>query len=77
VVPDFEPDPQFRAHVLGTLRAEAQNNGGTNADRRRELHGQLDRLRDLYVLTDLTKNQAQSLRKRRAPKGSRLGLYTR
>ena len=26
-------------------------------DRRRELHGQLDRLRDLYVLGDLTKNQ--------------------
>jgi hypothetical protein len=54
---DFQPDPQLRAHVLGTLRAEAQNNGGENAERRRELHGQLDRLRDLYVLGDLTKNQ--------------------
>jgi hypothetical protein len=54
---DFQPDPQLRAHVLGTLRAEAQNNGGDNAERRRELHGQLDRLRDLYVLGDLTKNQ--------------------
>ena len=54
---DFQPDPQLRAHVLGTLRAEAQNNGGDNAERRRHLHGQLDRLRDLYVLGDLTKNQ--------------------
>ena len=43
--------------MLATLRAEAQSNGGDNAERRRELHGQLDRLRDLYVLGDLTKNQ--------------------
>jgi hypothetical protein len=54
---DFQPDSKLRAHVLATLRAEAQNNGGNNGERRRELHGQLDRLRDLYVLGDLTKNQ--------------------
>jgi hypothetical protein len=54
---DFQPDSQLRSHVLAALRAEAQNNGGDNVERRRELHGQLDRLRDLYVLGDLTKNQ--------------------
>jgi hypothetical protein len=43
--------------VLAALRAEAQSNGGNDAERRRELHGQLDRLRDLYVLGDLTKSQ--------------------
>ena len=56
-VSDFQPDSQLRAHVLTALRAEAQNNGGDHAARRRDLHGQLDRLRDLYVLGDLTKNQ--------------------
>ena len=54
---DFQPDSQLRSHVLAALRAEAKNNRGDNAERRRELHGQLHRLRDLYVLGDLTKNQ--------------------
>ena len=38
-------------------RAEAKRLGGDDPARRRELRGQLDRLRDLYVLDDLTKNQ--------------------
>ena len=54
---DFQPDPKLRAHVLAALRAEARTNGGDNGGRRRELHGQLDRLRDLYVLGDLTRSQ--------------------
>jgi hypothetical protein len=37
-------------------RAEAKRLGGDDPARRRELRGQLDRLRDLYVLDDLTKN---------------------
>ena len=54
---DFQPDEQVRTHVLGVIRAEAKRLGGDDPARRRELHGQLDRLRDLYVLGDLTKNQ--------------------
>jgi len=38
----------IRVHQRASLNA---------LERRRELHGQLDRLRDLYVLGDLTKNQ--------------------
>src|SRR6266568_1304522 len=54
---DFQPDEQVRTHVLGVIRAEVKRLGGDDPARRRELHGQLDRLRDLYVLGDLTKNQ--------------------
>src|SRR6266545_7741795 len=54
---DFQPDEQVRTHVLDVIRAEAKRLGGDDPARRRELHGQLDRLRDLYVLGDLTKNQ--------------------
>ena len=54
---DFQPDRQLRTHVLDVIRAEAQATAATTPTRRRELHGQLDRLRDLYVLGDLTKNQ--------------------
>jgi hypothetical protein len=45
-----------RTHVLDVIRAEAKQLGGDDPARRRELHGQLDRLRELYVLGDLTKN---------------------
>src|SRR6266542_2274423 len=54
---DFQPDEQVRTHVLDVIRAEAKRLGGDDPARRRELHSQLDRLRDLYVLGDLTKNQ--------------------
>ena len=54
---DFQPDEQVRTHVLDVIRAEAKRLGGDDPARRRELHAQLDRLRDLYVLGDLTKNQ--------------------
>ena len=54
---DFQPDQQVRTHALDVIRAEAKRLGGDDPTRRRELHGQLDRLRDLYVLGDLTKNQ--------------------
>ena len=47
----------MRAHVLDVIRAEAKRHGGDDPTRRRDLNGQLDRLRDLYVLGDLTKNQ--------------------
>jgi hypothetical protein len=49
---DFQPDEQVRTHVLDVIRAEAKRLGGDDPTRRRELHGQLDRLRDLYVLGD-------------------------
>ena len=54
---DFQPDEQVRTHVLDVIRAEAKRLAGDDPARRRELHSQLDRLRDLYVLGDLTKNQ--------------------
>jgi DNA invertase Pin-like site-specific DNA recombinase len=54
---DFQPDEQVRTHALDVIRAEAKRLGGDDPARRRQLHAQLDRLRDLYVLGDLTKNQ--------------------
>ena len=47
----------MRKHVLDVIHAEARRLGGDDPSRRRQLHAQLDRLRDLYVLGDLTKNQ--------------------
>ena len=52
----FQPDAQLRTVVLATLRqAAAQANG--DASRRRDLDGQLERLRDLYVMGDVTKDE--------------------
>jgi hypothetical protein len=52
----LQPDAQLRTVVLDMLRqAAALANGG--ASRRRDLDGQLERLRDLYVMGDLTKDE--------------------
>jgi len=53
---DFHPDAELRALVLEAVQAAAGNQGDDQA-RRRELHGQLDRLRDLYVMGDFSKDQ--------------------
>jgi site-specific DNA recombinase len=52
----FEPDEELRAHVLASVRTAHRRSGGV-AERRSELVGQLERLRDLYVMGDLSKNE--------------------
>jgi hypothetical protein len=53
---DFQPDEELRRHALAHVRQEARRRGGGEL-RRRELMGQLERLRDLYVMNDLSKNE--------------------
>ena len=53
---DFRPDEELRALVLASIRATARRSDG-GAARRRELVGQLERLRDLYVMGDLTRGE--------------------
>lgn len=52
----FQPDQQLQTLVTDTIK---QTSGDRSEDeqRRRELTGQLERLQDLYVMGDLTKNQ--------------------
>ena len=52
----FEPDEALRRHALAHVRQEARRQGGGDS-RRRELMGQLERLRDLYVMNDVSKNE--------------------
>ena len=52
----FQPDEDLRAVVLASLRQAAKREGG-DAGRRKELGGQLERLRELYVMGDLTKDE--------------------
>jgi hypothetical protein len=53
---DFQPDAELRAVVLSFLQAAAGREGD-DSSRRRDLDGQLQRLRDLYVMGDLTKDE--------------------
>jgi hypothetical protein len=55
-ITDFKPDEELRATILASIRSAANgvNDDGT---RRRELVGQLERLRDLYVMGDLSKSE--------------------
>ncbi len=50
----FQPDAKLRQLVIDTI-SKTTNTPGQDPGRRRELHTQLDRLQDLYVLGDLTK----------------------
>ena len=54
-ITDFKPDEELRAAIVASIRSVAR---GSNDDamRRRELVGQLGRLRDLYVMGDLSKS---------------------
>jgi site-specific DNA recombinase len=52
----FQPDEELRAVVLASLRRAAKNEGG-GENRRQELAGQLERLRELYVMGDMTKDE--------------------
>jgi hypothetical protein len=54
---DFQPDPELRGLILDTIQAETGGHPGDDAERRRELTGQLERLRELYLMGDITKPQ--------------------
>lgn len=54
---DFQPDPELRQLMLDTIQTQTGGHPGEDAERRRELTGQLERLRELYVMGDLTKSQ--------------------
>jgi hypothetical protein len=53
----FQPDAPLRRLILDTIHAETDGHSGEDAARRRELLTQLERLRDLYLMGDLTKAQ--------------------
>ena len=55
-ITDFKPDESLRATILASIRSAA-NGANDDATRRRELVGQLERLRDLYVMGDLSKGE--------------------
>jgi Recombinase zinc beta ribbon domain len=54
---DFQPDRALRQLVLDTIQTQSGTHPGEDAERRRELTAQLERLRDLYVMGDMTKPQ--------------------
>lgn len=54
---DFQPGPELRGLILDTIQAETGGHPGDDAERRRELTGQLERLRELYLMGDITKPQ--------------------
>jgi hypothetical protein len=53
----FQPDAKLRRLILDTIREHTINLPGEDAGRRSQLLTQLDRLRDLYLMGDLTKPQ--------------------
>jgi site-specific DNA recombinase len=52
---DFQPDHALRQLVLDTIQTQTGAHPGDDAERRNALTSQLERLRDLYVMDDLTK----------------------
>jgi Recombinase zinc beta ribbon domain len=55
-ISDFRPDEELRATILASIRTAARESNDDSL-RRRELVGQLERLRDLYVMGDLSKSE--------------------
>jgi Recombinase zinc beta ribbon domain/Recombinase len=53
----FQPGPELRRLMLDTIHAEIGGRPGQDTERRRELTSQLERLRELYVMGDITKPQ--------------------
>jgi Recombinase/Recombinase zinc beta ribbon domain len=54
---DFQPDHALRQLVLDAIQTQTGARPGEDAERRRELTGQLDRLGDLFVMGGITKPQ--------------------
>ncbi len=52
----FRRDEQLRTTILASIRSAARESND-DSTRRRELVGQLERLRDLYVMADLSKSE--------------------
>jgi hypothetical protein len=55
-ISDFRPDEELRTTIFASIRTAARGSND-DASRRRELVGQLERLRDLYVMGDLSKSE--------------------
>jgi hypothetical protein len=55
-ISDFRPDEELRATILASIRSAARESNNDSV-RRRELVAQLDRLRDLYVMGDLSRSE--------------------
>jgi DNA invertase Pin-like site-specific DNA recombinase len=54
----FQPDPELQRRIIDAIRERAgESGGGDEGPKRRQLLGQLERLRDLYQMGDLTKAQ--------------------
>jgi DNA invertase Pin-like site-specific DNA recombinase len=53
----FQPDPELQRRIIDAIREQAGQSGGDGSSERRQLLGQLERLRDLYQMGDLTKAQ--------------------
>ena len=54
---DFQPDAQLRAATLSAVASQAASLTGNDPARRRELVSQLERLQDLYVIGDLSRDR--------------------
>jgi hypothetical protein len=54
---DFQPDDDLRDQVLSAILAQSSDQDDDGTDRRRDLSGQLERLRELHVIGDLTRAQ--------------------
>ncbi len=55
-VATFRPDEELRSAILASIRTAARRSG-VKTERRRELVAQLERLRELYVMGDLSKGE--------------------
>lgn len=53
----FQPDSELRQRILDAIRRQAGQATDESGEERRQLLAQLERLRDLYLLGDLTKAQ--------------------
>ncbi len=53
----FQPDPELQRRVIDAIGSQADRPTGEGGEKRRQLLARLERLRDLYLLGDLTKAQ--------------------
>ena len=73
---DFQPDAELLDLLLKTLRSDGTHQGEHPAPRRGELLSQLERLRELYLMGDLTKAQYVMRRQAIEDELQRFGLRT-
>ena len=63
-ITDFKPDEELRTTILASIRSAA-NGADDDAPFRRELVGQLERLRDLYVMGSSPRKEARCQKRER------------